>query len=90
MIAPALEVSKRAGAFGPTASHASSPPPPVLTPAETRVLSLLLCGLSNKEIAAVVARSEATVKNQVASILRKYRVPSRMRLLVLVHGLASG
>lgn len=54
-----------------------------LTPAETRVLTFLLDGLSNKEIASAVGRSEATVKNQVASILRKYRVPSRTRLLAL-------
>jgi DNA-binding NarL/FixJ family response regulator len=43
----------------------------------------LLRGLSNKEIASELGRAEPTVKNQVASILRKHRVPSRARLLAL-------
>ncbi|MBI5423133.1 MAG: response regulator transcription factor [Opitutae bacterium] len=38
---------------------------------------LLLPGLSNKEIAHELGRTEATIKNQVALILRKHRVPSR-------------
>lgn len=52
-----------------------------LTPAEQRVRELLLTGLSNKEIASELNRAEATIKNQVASILRKHGVPSRARLL---------
>lgn len=56
---------------------------PDLTPAERRVCELLLRGLSNKEIASELGRAEPTVKNQVASILRKHRVPSRARLLAL-------
>lgn len=54
---------------------------PGLTPAEQRVRELLLTGLSNKEIASELNRAEATIKNQVASILRKHGVPSRARLL---------
>jgi DNA-binding NarL/FixJ family response regulator len=56
---------------------------PDLTPAEQRVCELLLTGLSNKEIANELGRAEATIKNQVASILRKHGVPSRARLLAL-------
>jgi DNA-binding NarL/FixJ family response regulator len=52
-----------------------------LTPAERRVCDLLLTGLSNKEIANELNRSEATIKNQVSAILRKYGVCSRTRLL---------
>lgn len=52
-----------------------------LTPAERRVCELLLRGLSNKEIASALGRAEPTVKNQVAAVLRKHRVPSRARLL---------
>lgn len=54
-----------------------------LTPAEQRVLALLRAGLSNKEISAQLDRAEPTIKNQVASILRKHGVPSRARLLAL-------
>ncbi|PAW71338.1 MAG: hypothetical protein B9S26_15160 [Opitutia bacterium Tous-C4FEB] len=39
-------------------------------------------GLNNREIAATLGESPATVKNQVSTILRKLRVPTRMRLLV--------
>lgn len=58
---------------------------PVLTPAETRVLAYLLSGLCNKEIASELNRAEATVKNQVASILRKHGVPSRTRLMAVLR-----
>lgn len=56
-----------------------------LTAAERRVCGLLLRGLSNKEIASELGRAEPTIKNQVASVLRKHRVPSRARLLALLR-----
>lgn len=56
-----------------------------LTSAEQRVLELLLRGYSNKEIASVLGRAEPTIKNQVASILRKHGVPSRARLIALLR-----
>lgn len=59
---------------------------PGLTPAESRVLELLLAGLANKEIASELGRAEPTIKNQVAAILRKHRVPSRARLIALLRG----
>lgn len=75
-VAPA-RVSLRSG---PTLA-----PDPALTPAEARVLEFLLRGLCNKEIAAELGRAEATIKNQVASILHKHRVPSRARLLAVLR-----
>ncbi len=59
---------------------------PGLTPAEARVLELVLAGLANKEIASELGRAESTIKNQVAAILRKHRVPSRARLMALLRG----
>lgn len=56
-----------------------------LTPAEQRVLSLVLSGLSNKEIASVLGRAEPTIKNQVSAILVKFGVPSRARIQALLR-----
>lgn len=55
-----------------------------LTSTERLVVVHLKFGLSNKEICAALGKSEATVKNQVASILRKLGVPSRARLVALL------
>jgi DNA-binding NarL/FixJ family response regulator len=54
-----------------------------LTPAERLVAVLVRQGLSNKEIADSLGKATCTVKAQVASILHKYGVPSRTRLLAL-------
>lgn len=62
-----------------------STPNPPLTPAESRVYVHLREGLSNKEIAERLGKSEPTVKHQVSEILRKYDVPSRARLIALTH-----
>jgi DNA-binding NarL/FixJ family response regulator len=58
----------------------------LLTPAERAVLTPLSRGLSNKEIAAAVGKSPATIKTQVASILHKFGQPSRGRLIASLHG----
>lgn len=57
----------------------------LLTPAEQAVTEQLRVGLTNKEIAAVLGKSPATVKAQVGSILHKLRMPTRCRLLVWLH-----
>ena len=65
-----------------------APPAPhlrVLSPAEQAVTAQLCRGLSNREIAAVLGKSEATVKNQVSAILRKLGVPTRTRLIALMR-----
>lgn len=53
-----------------------------LTAAERLVAVHVAQGLSNKEIASLLSRAEPTVKNHVASALRKFRVQSRCQLIV--------
>lgn len=57
----------------------------VLSPAERVVAMHLAQGLSNREIAQALGKSEFTVKNQVSTILQKLGVPSRGRLIVLLR-----
>jgi DNA-binding CsgD family transcriptional regulator len=52
-----------------------------LTPAEHDVAQRLIAGHSNARIARERGTSERTVANQVASILRKFRVRSRSELV---------
>ena len=49
------------------------------------MLSLLLAGLSNKEIAASLGRAEPTIKHQVSACLRKFGQPSRARLIAALR-----
>jgi DNA-binding CsgD family transcriptional regulator len=56
-----------------------------LSPAERIVAVHVVDGGSNKEIAQVLQRSEATIKNHVASILRRTNQPSRNRLIAVWH-----
>ncbi len=42
-------------------------------------------GLSNREIASALGKSEATVKNQVSTCLGKFGVSSRARLIAFLH-----
>lgn len=60
-------------------------PAQLLSQAENRVLELLAAGYSNKEIALLLRKAEPTVKNQVASILRKLGVSSRARLIAALR-----
>ncbi len=54
-----------------------------LTPAERAILSALLRGLSNAEIARTRGTSRNTIVNQVGSIFRKLGVRSRSELQAL-------
>lgn len=69
--------------------NADSPPVPrvvvKLTPAEAEVVSHLTRGLSNREIAAQLGKSEATIKNQLRSVYRKLGVANRIRLMVMLR-----
>jgi DNA-binding NarL/FixJ family response regulator len=47
------------------------PPPKVLTPAEARVLQLILDGKSNRQIAAMLHRSERTVEVHRSHLMAK-------------------
>ncbi|MGD0752974.1 MAG: response regulator transcription factor [Anaerolineales bacterium] len=66
--------------------HASSQPPAPgidLTGRELEVLSLMVEGLSNTQIAARLAVSPSTIKSHVSSILAKLRVASRTEAVTL-------
>lgn len=54
-----------------------------LSPAEVAAVAGVARGLSNKEIAAELGKSSATVKNQLAGVFRKLGVRSRIRLMVM-------
>lgn len=56
-----------------------------LSPAEEVVCAHVRQGLSNREIAAILGKSERTVKNQVSAILAKCGVPTRARLIALLR-----
>lgn len=55
--------------------------PENLTPAEREVVSLLITGASNAQIAKARRVSVRTVANQVASVLKKLKVGSRTALI---------
>lgn len=59
----------------------ASAPTQSLTPAEADVLELVRAGLSNRAIADARGRSERTIANQVASLLRKTGSQNRRRLI---------
>ena len=54
----------------------------VLTSRETEVLTYLIEGLNNKEIAKVLIVSVNTIKAHVSSILEKLNVDSRVKAAV--------
>lgn len=63
-----------------------------LTPREREVLSLMVKGLGNKEIAELLVISLPTAKNHVSNILAKLDVESRIEAIVKVleHNLSLG
>ena len=70
--------------FAVVSQAAPSTPGPVLTPAEREVMTLLLAGKSNGEIARQRKTAVRTVANQVASLFRKLGVGSRAALAARV------
>ena len=56
-----------------------------LTAAETKVLNLVSCAMSNKEIAAVLKISPGTVKRHLENIFRKASL--RNRVEAAIYGL---
>ena len=49
------------------------------------MLVLLCNGYSNAEIAERLFVSEATVKSHVSHLMKKYKVSSRLKLVVAIH-----
>ena len=88
---PAL--SERLGRVRPAAKPAPAedavPAAEALTPREREVLRLLAAGLSNREIATVLASAEGTVKHHVSSVIAKLAARDRTQavLLALERGL---
>jgi DNA-binding NarL/FixJ family response regulator len=68
---------------------AEAPPPHTLTPRGLMVLTKLAQGLSDKEIAAALLCSEATVKSHLRSIYSKLRINNRAQAAAYAvkHGL---
>ena len=56
-----------------------------LTVVERVVAGHIREGLTNREIAALVDKSESTVKRHVCACLKKFRVPTRARLMALLR-----
>jgi DNA-binding NarL/FixJ family response regulator len=55
-----------------------------LTPQQRRVLTLIRQGLSNKQIAHILAVGESTVKSHVTQLLRKLEMNTRTQVAVTV------
>jgi DNA-binding NarL/FixJ family response regulator len=68
------------------APPAATAPHDPLTPAERRVLQQLLCGFSNKGIAAVLVVSPRTVESHVSNLLAKTGCRNRTQLLLWALG----
>src|SRR3954471_497198 len=85
LIAPAI-TKRLIEQFARTAPP-SSPPAALdtLTPREREVLTLVARALSNREIAAELVLSEATVKTHVKRVLSKLDVRDRVQAVVLAY-----
>jgi len=57
----------------------TTPPPDALTAREEEVLRLVAKGLNNREIAAQLTTTEATIKTHVSSILSKLHLTNRVQ-----------
>lgn len=81
-LATGLGVFEPAWLRAPLAARAAPRDPPLLTPRETEVLSLMAEGLSNKLIADRLKISDHTAKFHVNSILNKLGAETRTEAVV--------
>jgi DNA-binding CsgD family transcriptional regulator len=65
--------------------RAASEAPPPLTPREREILRHIAAGLQNKEVAARLQLSTATVRNHVHHILDKLQVHSKLEAVSLAY-----
>jgi two-component system, NarL family, response regulator DevR len=61
-----------------------------LSPQENRVMTLVVEGKTNKEIALEMGQSEKTVKNYLSNIFQKMQVSRRSQAAVLFERQRSG
>jgi DNA-binding CsgD family transcriptional regulator len=90
VLARARDLAERLGG----APASSAPPPPYpdgLTTREVEVLRLIAAGLTNKEIAAELVLSPATVRRHTINLYAKIGAPGRAAATAYVfrHGLAG-
>jgi DNA-binding CsgD family transcriptional regulator len=67
----------------------AAPHPPVLTPREQQVLSLVAGGKTSREIASLLAVSPHTVRKHIENILEKLDVPTRSAAVARAFGRAD-
>jgi len=65
-----------------------TPPPNALTAREVEVLRLVAKGMSNRDIAAQLTTTEATIKTHVSSILSKLQLANRVQ--AALYAIAEG
>lgn len=71
---------RRRGPYSTARQH-----PLGLTNSEQKILTFMVQGLGNKEIARTLSRSFRTVEHQVSSVLSKFNAASRMEVLLRVR-----
>ncbi|NJL92829.1 MAG: response regulator transcription factor [Anaerolineae bacterium] len=75
----AMQVQERAGAFADDLEEVYAP----LSPRQLEVLTCVVHGLSNQEVARSLHISEQTVKNHMSAILKRLKVQDRTQAAVL-------
>jgi predicted ATPase/DNA-binding CsgD family transcriptional regulator len=87
----AQRLARVRAALAETGTPTAGPLPGGLTARQAEVLRLLSAGMSNKQIAAALSLSPATVERHLATVYRKLEVTGRVEAAryALAHGLAS-
>jgi len=81
----ALDAFDRLGVPRPPGPRPTEPPPGGLTPREAEVLVGIATGASNRDVAAALAISDATVRRHLANIYAKLGVGSRTAAAAWAH-----